>query len=71
MVQLLVSPKKIIAEIIQEIPEEKVSYVITNEAGASVYSASELGLKSSLTSMSDSVLPHLLQDVFRIHWQNL
>lgn len=35
--------EKIIAEIIQEIPEEKVSYVITNEAGASVYSASELG----------------------------
>ncbi len=32
----------IIAELIKEIPEDHVQYVITNEAGASVYSASAL-----------------------------
>ena len=34
--------EQVIAEIIREIPDKKVSYVITNEAGASVYSASAL-----------------------------
>lgn len=34
--------EQVVAELIREIPE-KVSYVITNEAGASVYSASKLG----------------------------
>ena len=34
--------EQVVAELIKEIPEKKVSYVITNEAGASVYSASKL-----------------------------
>ncbi len=34
--------EQIIAEMLKEIPDQKVSYVITNEAGASVYSASAL-----------------------------
>ena len=31
-----------IVDMLKEIPEAKVQYVITNEAGASVYSASKL-----------------------------
>lgn len=34
--------EQIVAELLKEIPERKVHYVITNEAGASVYSASKL-----------------------------
>lgn len=34
--------EQIIVDILKEIPEKKVQYVITNEAGASVYSASKL-----------------------------
>jgi uncharacterized protein len=34
--------EQVIVELLHEIPERKVSYVITNEAGASVYSASQL-----------------------------
>ena len=34
--------EQIIAQIIKEMPDRKISYVITNEAGASVYSASAL-----------------------------
>ena len=34
--------EKVIVEMLKEIPEKHVSYVITNEAGASVYSASKL-----------------------------
>lgn len=34
--------EQVITEMLKEIPDAKVSYVITNEAGASVYSASEL-----------------------------
>ena len=35
--------EKIVSEIISELKDRRVSYVITNEAGASVYSASPLG----------------------------
>ena len=34
--------EQVIVDMLKEIPEEKVQYVITNEAGASVYSASKL-----------------------------
>ena len=34
--------EQFIVELLKEIPEEKVQYVIVNEAGASVYSASKL-----------------------------
>ena len=34
--------EQVIVEMLKEIPEQKVAYVITNEAGASVYSASQL-----------------------------
>ena len=34
--------EQVIVEMLHEIPEKKVQYVITNEAGASVYSASKL-----------------------------
>ena len=34
--------EQVVAELLKEIPEQKVHYVITNEAGASVYSASRL-----------------------------
>ena len=34
--------EKVIVDMLKEIPEKHVSYVITNEAGASVYSASKL-----------------------------
>lgn len=34
--------EQVIVEMLKEIPNEKVQYVITNEAGASVYSASKL-----------------------------
>ena len=34
--------EQIIVDMLKEIPEAKVQYVITNEAGASVYSASKL-----------------------------
>ena len=34
--------EQVIVEMLKEIPEKKVQYVITNEAGASVYSASKL-----------------------------
>ena len=34
--------EQVIVEMLKEIPEKKVAYVITNEAGASVYSASQL-----------------------------
>lgn len=34
--------EQVIVEMLKEIPKEKVQYVITNEAGASVYSASKL-----------------------------
>ena len=35
-------PEQVIVDMLKEIPEAKVQYVITNEAGASVYSASKL-----------------------------
>ena len=34
--------EQVIVDMLKEIPEAKVQYVITNEAGASVYSASKL-----------------------------
>lgn len=34
--------EQVVVEMLKEIPEKKVQYVITNEAGASVYSASKL-----------------------------
>ncbi len=34
--------EQVVSELIKEIPGKKVSYIITNEAGASVYSASKL-----------------------------
>ena len=36
------SPSRSIVELLKEIPDQKVQYVIVNEAGASVYSASKL-----------------------------
>ena len=52
--------EQVIAELLKEIPE-KVQYVITNEAGASVYSASKLATEE---------LRLLLPEDFRIRWQS-
>ena len=62
--------EQIIVELLKEIPE-KVQYVITNEAGASVYSASKLATEEFPNSMLDREAPHPSQDVYRIRLQSL
>ncbi len=62
--------EQIVVEMLKEI-KEPVQYVITNEAGASVYSASKLPRKNFRNLMLDSEVPHPLQEEFRIHWQSL
>ena len=61
--------EQIIVEILKEIPE-KVSYVITNEAGASVYSAASWPPRSSriLTSDREAQLPS--PGGCRTRWRN-
>ncbi len=61
--------EQIIVELLKEIPE-KVQYVITNEAGASVYSASKLATEEFPNLMSDREVRLLSQDVCRIRWQS-
>lgn len=61
--------EQIIVEILKEIPE-KVAYVITNEAGASVYSQASWQPRNSRTLMSDSEVPLPSHAVCRIRWQS-
>ena len=56
---------------LKEIPE-KVQYVIVNEAGASVYSASKTCKQKNFRNlMWDREVQLLLRDDCRIRWQNL
>ena len=63
--------EKLVAEVISEYKDKDVKYIIVSEAGASVYSASELAIKEfpDLT-VEREVLLVLLED-FRIHYLNL
>ena len=58
--------EQVVAEIIREIPSAHVSYVIVNEAGASVYSASKLATEEyphlDVGSRSAISMAHRLQD---------
>ena len=61
--------EQIIVDLLKEIPE-KVSYVITNEAGASVYSASKLATEEFPILTWGREAPHPLPDVCRIRWRS-
>ena len=61
--------EQFIVELLKEIPE-KVQYVIVNEAGASVYSASKLATEEFPNLMSGREARHPSQDVFRIRLPN-
>ena len=61
--------EQFIVELLKEIPDN-VQYVIVNEAGASVYSASKLQVKNFRNLTWDSGARLLSRDVCRIRWRN-
>ena len=61
--------EQIIVELLKEIPE-KVQYVIVNEAGASVYSASALATEEFPNFDVGQRSAALSYAVFRTRWQN-
>ena len=54
------------AEVLKSIPNCKVKYIVTNEAGASVYSASVSARKNSPILMSQSAAQYRLREGFKI-----
>ena len=60
--------EQVIVEMLKEITEN-VHYVITNEAGASVYSASKLATEE-FPNFDVGQVPHPLPDAFRTLWQS-
>ncbi len=61
--------EQIIADFLKEIPED-VRYVIVNEAGASVYSASKLATENSLALTWDRGARFQSQGGSRTRWQS-
>ena len=59
----------IIVDLLKEIPQ-KVQYIIVNEAGASVYSASKLATEEFPNFDVDREAQRPSQEDCRTHWQN-
>lgn len=70
-VRLQGNPEAVIVDIIKECPT-KVEYIIVNEAGASVYSASKLATEEFPNfDVGQRNVPHQWQEDYRTHWLNL